>query len=70
MELGGCGSLVMESDLLAAAPQLLVAVTDIVPLLKFDGTVIVTEVPEFVTSVQPLGMTQLYDTAPVTAAIE
>ena len=70
MELGGCGNFVSDNDFEAVAPQLLVTVTETVPVLKLDGTFRVIDVPLFALSVQEFGMTQLYETAPVTGAIE
>ena len=59
MELGGCGNLVRDSDLVAVAPHALVAVTEIVPVLKVEGTLIVMDVLLLLTNVHPLGITQL-----------
>ena len=70
MELGGCGNFVSDNDFVAVAPQLLVTVTETVPELKLDGTLIVIDVPVLAVIVHELGFTQLYETAPVTGAIE
>jgi len=49
----------MDNDLVAVAPQLLVAVTEMVPVLKLAGILTVMEVPLLLTNVQPFGITQL-----------
>jgi hypothetical protein len=56
----GVGGTPVSANVLAVlAPQALLAITDKVPVVKPDGTVIVMEVPVLAVIVHPVGAVQL-----------
>jgi hypothetical protein len=59
-----------ESVLAVLAPQVLFATTESVPLTKPAGTIRLTDVPLLLPEkLQPDGAVQVYETAPLTAAM-